>query len=73
MTLDAALWARLEDHGITVAHLELLLRLLELQRNGSLAWHFAHGQVSTCDMRLTFPSRRFEVSQVNTVLCQGVP
>ena len=39
MTLNAALWARLEDHGVTVAHMEMLLRALETHGNGSIAWH----------------------------------
>jgi hypothetical protein len=64
MSLDVQVWKNLEAHGLTQAHLEMLLRLLETQRNGCLAWHFVHGSMVHCDLRLVFPSRRGEVSRV---------
>jgi hypothetical protein len=67
--LDPHLWTQLEGHGVTLAHLELLLRALELQRNGSLAWHFSHGKLSQCDLRVTFASRQADIARVcETVL-----
>ncbi len=65
MTLDPALWTALEAHGVTVAHLDLLLRLLELHRNGSFCWHFVHGQVTQQDLRLAFPNRAAVLRQVS--------
>jgi hypothetical protein len=69
--LDRRLWDNLEAHGLTEAHLELLLRALELQRNGSLAWHFVHGQLSQCDLRMTFPSRRADQVRVCEAVLDG--
>jgi hypothetical protein len=71
MKLDAQLWNALEKHGVTEAHLTMLLRLLELQRNGSWSWHYVNGQLSQCDARLTFPSRGYEVSRVCDTLLGG--
>ena len=65
MTLDAALWAHLEDHGLTVTHLEMLLRALETHGNGSIAWHYAHGRLTQVDLRVTCASRRAEVTRVS--------
>jgi len=69
--LDRRLWDNLEAHGVTEAHLELLLRTLELQKNGSVAWHFVHGTLTQCDLRVTFPSRRAEVTRVCAALLDG--
>jgi len=62
--LDAQVWERLEIHGVTEEHLRMLACALELQKNGSLAWHFAHGHLSQCDLRVTFAARRAEVVRV---------
>jgi len=62
--LDAHVWERLELHGVTEEHLRMLACALELQKNGSLAWHFAHGHLSQCDLRVTFAARRAEVARV---------
>lgn len=61
MSLDPHLWASLEAHGLSQEHMEMLLRLLVLQKNGSWAWHFQHGSLGQCDLRVTFGSRRAEV------------
>lgn len=66
--LSAALWEALEHHGVTEAHLEMLLCLLQMQRNGSWAWHYVQGQLTQCDLRLTFPAREREVQRV----CDGL-
>ena len=66
--LDAHLWQRLEDHGVTQEHLALLLQLLEIQRNGSWSWHYVHGNLTQCDARLVFPSRPAEVARVGDCL-----
>ena len=65
--LDAHVWERLELHGVTEEHLRMLACALELQKNGSLAWHFAHGHLSQCDLRVTFAARRAEVTRVEEV------
>jgi len=69
--LNHEVWDALERHGLTPAHLEMLLRALELQKNGSLAWHFVHGQLSQCDLRVTFASRRAEVARVCEAVLEG--
>jgi hypothetical protein len=72
MSLDLHIWTNLEAHGVTQAHLEMLLRALETQRNGSLGWHFVHGRLSQCDLRLMIPSRSYEVARVTeSVLVDG--
>jgi len=71
MSLDLHVWANLEAHGVTQAHLEMLLRALETQRNGSLAWHYSHGQLSTCDLRVTMPAHPGEVARVSEALLDG--
>ena len=52
MEIDPHLWDALQAHGVTEAHLDMLLRLLQLQKNGAWSWHFAHGQLSQVDLRL---------------------
>jgi hypothetical protein len=69
--LDVHVWEALEAHGVTTAHLDMLLRLLDLHKNGSLAWHFVHGHLSQCDLRVTFASRRAEVARVEEALLDG--
>jgi len=69
--LDAQVWERLEIHGVTEEHLRMLACALELQKNGSLAWHFAHGHLSQCDLRVTFAARRAEVARVEEALLDG--
>ena len=71
MKLDPQLWAALEEHGVTEAHLTMLLRLLQVQRNGSWAWHYVGGQLSQCDARLVFPARGYEVARVCETLLGG--
>ncbi len=71
MSLDLHIWTNLEAHGVTQAHLEMLLRALETQRNGSLAWHYAHGVLTQVDLRVVMPSRRGEVARVNDALFEG--
>lgn len=71
MSLDPGLWTALEAHGVTQAHMDMLLRLLEVQRNGSWGWHYVNGQITQCDARLTFPSRAYEVARVRELLLDG--
>ena len=71
MTLDQELWEALQEHGVTPAHLEMLLRLLQVQRNGSWAWHYVNGQILQCDVRLLFPSSAHEVQRVSETLFSG--
>ena len=71
MRLDPALWTTLEEHGVTVAHMEMLARLLQVQRNGYWGWQYVQGQLVQCDARLTFPSREVEVRRVYDVLFDG--
>lgn len=68
MSLNPHLWEALERHGVTEEHLTLLLQLLEVQRNGHVAWHFVHGNLTQCDARLVFPSRPAEVARVGECL-----
>ncbi len=62
------LWEALERYGLCDAHLDMLLRLLEVQRNGSLTWHVVHGSLAQCELRLNFPSRGPEVARVCEVV-----
>lgn len=71
MSLDARVWTALEQHGLSQSHLEMLLSLLETQRNGSVSWHVVAGRLSQCDLRLVFPSREYEVARVSDVLLDG--
>jgi len=69
--LDAQVWERLELHGVTEEHLRMLACALELQKNGSLAWHFAHGYLSQCDLRLVMPSKSYELSRISDAVLDG--
>jgi hypothetical protein len=71
MSLDPALWDDLQTHGVNEAHLTMLLHLLMLQKNGSWTWHFQHGTLGQCDLRLTFASRRAEVIRVCESILDG--
>jgi hypothetical protein len=71
MSLDPQLWEALEAHGLSQEHMEMLLQMLALQRNGHLSWHFVHGNLTQCDLRMTFPSRRAEVSRVCGAVIDG--
>lgn len=68
MSLDTRLWADLETHGVTEAHLRMLLRLLQTQRNGWWGWNYVNGHVNQCDARLVFPSREYEINRISDVL-----
>ena len=73
MSLDPHLWQALEEHGVTAAHLDMLLTVLQLQRNGSWTWHVVNGQVEQCDVRVTIPARSREVGRVAGVIGQSLP
>jgi hypothetical protein len=64
MTLEPTLWQALVAHGVTPAHLEMLLQLLCVERNGSWTWHIHSGRLQQCDLRLSFPSRPGEIQRV---------
>ena len=69
--LDQALWHELETHGVSTTHMEMLLRLLQLQKNGAWSWHFVHGQLSQVDLRLVSSARAYDVARVSDVLLGG--
>jgi hypothetical protein len=69
--LDAHLWEQLEAHGLSQEHLEMLLRLLVFQKNGSWAWHFRHGSLDHCDLRVTFGPRRVDVVGASEMVVDG--
>lgn len=71
MSLNAKLWNDLQEHGVYESHLRMLLRLLQVQRNGFWGWHYVNGQITQCDARLTFPSRDYEVARVHEALLDG--
>ena len=68
MPLPPRLWQALEEHGVTEAHLSMLLRLLQVQRNGCWTWHYIRGQLTQCDVRISFASRSAEVQHVEDAL-----
>jgi hypothetical protein len=65
MSLDTHLWEALEAHGVTESHMDMLLRALDLQRNGSLTWHFARGTLVQADLHIVVPSRQIELARVS--------
>ena len=71
MEIDPHLWDALQAHGVTEAHLDMLLRLLQLQKNGAWSWHFAHGQLSQVDLRLVSSARGYDVARVSETLLGG--
>ena len=71
MEIDPHLWDALQAHGVTESHLDLLLRLLQLQKNGSWTWHVVHGQLSQVDLRLVSSARAYDVARVSDVLLGG--
>ena len=71
MQIDPHLWDALLAHGVTEAHLDMLLRLLQLQKNGAWTWHVAHGQLSQVDLRLVTSARAYDVARASDVLLGG--
>jgi hypothetical protein len=68
--LDAKLWTALERHGVTEAHLTMLLQLLELQKNGSWNWRFVQGKLDHTELRLVCASRPAEIGRVSEALVE---
>jgi hypothetical protein len=68
--LDAKLWTALERHGVTEAHLTMLLQLLELKKSGSWTWHFAKERVLQTDLRLVCASRLEDIRHVSEALVE---
>jgi len=66
--LDAHVWEALEAHGVTTAHLDMLLRLLDLHKTGSLTWNIVHGQVHQVEARLMVSSRRIDLLRASEAL-----
>ena len=73
MTLEPALWEQLVQRGLTPEHLDMLLRLLLTQKTGNVMWYFMHGRVHHCEMKLTFGSRRAELTHVSEMLDGQAP
>lgn len=73
MSLDPHLWQRLEAHGLTCEHLDLLLAVLEMQRNGSFSLNYVAGHVEQADVRVTVPNRTREMARVSAGLVRAVP
>ena len=71
MRLDPELWTTLEQHGVTTEHMHMLLRLLQMQRNGSWSWHYVSGRLQQCEARLVMPSKEQEVARVCKALFDG--
>lgn len=66
--VDTRLLFQLEAQGLTTAHLETLLHLLECGQNGSWTWHIKDGRLTHCDLRLVCASKAYELTQVSTLL-----
>jgi hypothetical protein len=73
VNLNAHLWEQLHEHGVTEAHLAMLLRLLQVQRSGSWAWHYVNGQLTHCDVSLVIPARGYEVNRISEALLGREP
>ena len=71
MAIDPHLWDALQTHGVTEAHLDMLLRLLQLQKSGALTWHVAHGQLSQVDLRLVSSPRGYDAIRASDALLGG--
>jgi hypothetical protein len=70
--LDVRVWEALEAHGVTEEHMEMLLRLLMLQKHGTWAWNFQHGSLGQCELRVMFASRRADVRRVCETVLESV-
>src|SRR5262245_35513912 len=73
MSLDPHLWQRLEAHGLSTEHLDLLLSVLDMQRNGSLTLHYVSGLIEHADVRVTVPNRTREVERVSAAMVRAMP
>jgi hypothetical protein len=67
---DSQLLDGLAQHGLSREQLQHGLAVLETNRNGSIAWHFTHGQVQHVDLRLTYPNRAQALRQVEVLLTE---
>ena len=68
MQVDQAVWCELETCGLTLAHLDLLLGLLRLGKNGCVSWHFVHGKLVQNDIRVVVSNRAHDLQRVSEVL-----
>ena len=73
MSLDDRLWQRLQDHGVSEEHLDLLLAVLDMQRNGSFCLNYVNGHIEQADVRVTVPNRSRELARVRATVPQVIP
>jgi hypothetical protein len=66
--LDPQLWEALEAHGLTLQHMQWLLRLLEVQENGEWTWHIVRGQLAQFDLRVRYTPNRYNMARVEALL-----
>jgi hypothetical protein len=71
MSLDSRLWERLEARGVSADLLEMLVVVLELDRNGSWCWDYVSGHVVQANARFSVPARTLELRRVTGLLSQG--
>ena len=71
MRLDPELWSTLEEHGVSVEHLQMLLCLLQMQRNGSWAWRYVNGKLVGCEINMMIPAKGYEVARVCKLFTEG--
>jgi len=62
--LSPELWTQLEARGLSEAHLELLLSLLQVERPGHLKMDFVHGHIHQVNANIVVPSRRAPLSDL---------
>jgi len=72
MSLDPHAWQRLQSHGMSQEHLDMLLAVLDMHHNGSCTFHFVNGMVQQADVRIIVPNRPRELERSTTAVSNGL-
>ena len=69
--LDSHVWEALEAHGVPIALMHHLLRLMEAQENGEWTWHLVRGHLKQCDLRVRYTADAYNATRVCDAVLDG--
>jgi hypothetical protein len=72
MSLDPHTWQRLQNHGMSEEHLDMLLAVLDMRHNGSWTFHFVNGMVQQSEVRISVPKRSCDLERSTTAVSNGL-
>lgn len=71
MPLDPRLWTALEQHGVSNAHLQALLKFLQCQADGSFTWHGRQGKLEQCELKVNFSCRGHTMQRITDIVLES--